>query len=114
MDWPKCKKCGGLKTVPALVGNDAGAIGEMDCLACNGTGERDLTADEAAEYIKPYFQSMICINRRFEIAIWIVTHTELSSDRSLHRFSDEILTVALNAAARAVKERGKECPTTKK
>ena len=35
-----CDKCGGLKTVPVLTDNDPGAIGEMDCPKCGGTGQQ--------------------------------------------------------------------------
>ena len=109
MDWPKCKKCGGLKTVPALVGNDAGAIGEMDCPACNGTGEAaELTEDEAVDYLDAHLDSWRLISDKVkgkDIRIYYFHdggRNSLYAADVFNNFRD-----AANAAARAVKERRK-------
>ena len=46
MEWPKCEECKGTRAV------DVGGYKSINrCPVCNGTGERELTADEAAEYM---------------------------------------------------------------
>jgi len=49
--WPKCKGCEGTgKFSPAI---ELGIpVNTVPCPACNGTGERDLTADEAADVLR--------------------------------------------------------------
>jgi len=122
MDWPKCEAhknaefCGdeywecqkGRKITWHHDNKTRKKIYEDlgPCAACNGTGEAaKLTADEAAEYL---FDENIP---------WIPWRTidgqvqiEYEYDLASYWETADSLTAALNAAARAVKERGKECP----
>jgi len=64
MDWPKCEECEGRGTIidqlcpahdygdPGYPPAECGFCERKPCPACNGTGERDLTADEAADVLR--------------------------------------------------------------
>lgn len=69
-------------------------------------GERDLTADEAAEYILKEFRAA----KNDEQVARYYYPDELIADYFLDYANEhyETLTAALNSAARAIKERGKE------
>jgi len=126
MNWPKCE--GWHNAIGAFFRCHKGKIKiygegyngadvEIDCPACNGTGEAaKLTADEAAEFIIerqyefgfPQLQEMII---QKAMGVWTILLFDSRIDPWRNSGVEEkTLTAALNAAARAVKERGKECP----
>ena len=80
------------------------------CPACGGTGERDLTADEAAEYLLEFYgewESELCFYPGNEFPY------ELDIDCDICGIKGKTLTQALNAAARAVRDRRQGCEDTK-
>jgi len=112
MDWPKCKVCKGsgwrileLQEAYTTTVNKK----NIPCGECNGTGERDLTADEAAEYvIKAYPEARaIHYDNGWEVVDWDnwdnnpVTIDGLEDDKCYPKISE-----AYNAAARAVRSKG--------
>jgi hypothetical protein len=125
MDWPKCEECEGEGCREHYWDGDKKEwIPDGVCPACNGTGECDLTADEAAE--------ILCEQDKTDGEIWklepdymhdsddyVVKRTETYwtgetiAGRPQKDFNwitiglGETPTAALNAAARAVYERKK-------
>ena len=129
MDWPgKCEECNGEKEVPIgytlsveVTPYEASQIADgeyikrkVPCGACNGTGERGLTADEAAEYLRVYPDGYI-MSDPFGVEwddfnkLWFVFGGQIPSypGNDITK-GGKTLTEALSAAARAVYERGKE------
>ena len=113
--WPKCEECEG----KGKVSEYRSGIGvNMDvklipCPACNSTGEAaELSADEAAEYLGD--SGYKWHPEELPIASWgpwgryqIEVREKKFPYKHFGHFNGD-LTAALNAAARAVKERGKE------
>jgi len=105
MDWPKCEYCDGkggqIVQAPAIPGTpDEDWF--ITCAFCGGTGERDLTADEAAEYLLEFYgewESELCFYPGNEFPY------ELDIDCDICGIKGKTLTQALNAAARAVRDR---------
>ena len=119
MDWPKCEYCDGkggqIVQAPAIPGTpDEDWF--ITCAFCGGTGERPLTADEAAEYIwrAGFFWEPWCENSIIKIKIQRedTGGMRLSSAQAFWDkefvggiYEGKDLTAALNAAARAVRDR---------
>jgi len=124
MDWPKCeykteterarlqaKYATGLPSdyiYESKVCENGNLIGWRSgynygpCPACNGTGERDLTADEAYEYIMENAKAN-CAYLSYQPRYPNRVGFELTEGIKV---GGKALTAALNAAARAVRNRG--------
>ena len=127
MDWPKCEECkgsgkGDYEDVAKSWWRD-----DLPCPACNGTGERDLTADEAAEYLispKNYFiywevdyrpddQIHDEQSERLIITFYFVYKARDGFERGKDftvNVNGKSITEALNAACRAIKNKEEEPP----
>jgi len=93
MEWPKCEEPG------CINGQTEHRMGGwQECPACNGTGERELTVDEAAEYIKSF--RVHSYNPRPGI-----TNYEICPEAWPIWFWGETFKGALNSAARGEWER---------
>ena len=135
MEWPKCEyrleypkeKCVNGRRwrwckLPVPYGSDLPDKYEWQdrgpCPKCNGTGERGLTADEAAEHIS---QSYFMGERIWTFYIWFCrvsakggcwnfdfyTEKDTYSHREFKNITDSrAITEAANAAARAVRRQG--------
>lgn len=109
------KYCEGGKVAYAPCSEDVGPlVTENDCPACNGTGEAELDADQAAEYLKDTYREIYyeywAVEATYKVfrIIWVDTKSVGPQTVSSFELLGEgpTLTAALNAAA--IKERGKE------
>ena len=108
MDWPKCKKCKGKGKISIggiIVNGEQRApmdVKEKPCLACNGTGEAaELSEEQAANILKSFHVHTYNpqpgeTNYEIKPVDGMIWHWGITFKQ------------ALNAAARVIKERGKE------
>ena len=124
-NWPKCERCEGKAFSYDVInpgGREVWEMGSMQhpCPVCNGTGERDLTVDEAAEYLDANsmrwtFESNItdaAINyliqvHLLELDVLYIRKGTTKLKREEAVVSEELFKSVLNAAAREVRKVGK-------
>ena len=104
MEWPKCEEPG------CINGQTEHRMGGwQECPACNGTGERELTVDEADKYLRfnkcrwwPLYECPDDV----VIEVELYKFTGTVSHERLGNYAGYNLTEALRAAARAVRRQG--------
>ena len=106
MDWPKCEVCGGEKTIEININYRDPALRHQvhKCSACNGTGERDLTADEAADVLTTCQITFSWVDDGYYLTVWRGSNCIWSNEGA--EVNSPTLTRALNAACRAVRSKG--------